>query len=61
MLLMAHDHEHEGHSHGGSADADRGELAIALGLIIAFMAVEVTDSQSMESSLSRRESVAAGG
>jgi cobalt-zinc-cadmium efflux system protein len=47
---MAHDHEHdhnhgrghEGHSHGVSPDADRGKLAIALGLIIGFMAVEVT-------------------
>ena len=45
---MADDHEHgdghghEGHSHGVSADADRGKLAIALGLIIGFMAVEVT-------------------
>jgi cobalt-zinc-cadmium efflux system protein len=36
---MAHDHL--AHSHGG-ADADRGRLALALGLIIAFMAVEVT-------------------
>ena len=47
---MAHDHNHggghghghEGHSHGVSADADRGKLAIALGLIIGFMAFEVT-------------------
>jgi len=43
---MAHDHEHqhghEVHSHGVSADADLGELAIALGLIVGFMAVEVT-------------------
>jgi cobalt-zinc-cadmium efflux system protein len=43
---MAHDHasghSHDGHSHGVSADADRGKLAIALGLIIGFMAVEVT-------------------
>ena len=31
-----------GHSHGVSADADRGKLAIALGLILAFMAFEVT-------------------
>jgi cobalt-zinc-cadmium efflux system protein len=36
---MAHDHL--AHSHGG-ADADRGRLALALGLIIAFMAVEIT-------------------
>jgi cobalt-zinc-cadmium efflux system protein len=41
---MAHDqeHGHDGHSHGVSADADRGKLAIALGLIVGFMAVEVT-------------------
>jgi len=32
---------HAGHSHGVSADADRGKLAIALGLIVAFMLVEV--------------------
>ncbi|MFB6807972.1 cation diffusion facilitator family transporter [Streptomyces sp. NPDC056387] len=37
-----HDHGgHGGHSHGVSADADRRWLAIALGLIGAFMAVEV--------------------
>lgn len=36
-----HDHDHAGHSHGVSADADRRWLAIALGLIGAFMAVEV--------------------
>lgn len=39
-------HEHAGHSHAGHthavhADADRGRLALALGLIVAFMAVEV--------------------
>lgn len=49
---MAHDHDHDehghgghshaGHSHGVSADADRGKLVIALGLILAFMAFEVT-------------------
>ena len=42
---MAHDHaghSHAGHSHGVRADADRGKLAVALGLILAFMAVEVT-------------------
>ncbi|MGI8573062.1 MAG: cation diffusion facilitator family transporter, partial [Solirubrobacteraceae bacterium] len=43
---MAHEDKrgagHQGHSHGVSADADRGKLAIALGLIIGFMAVEVT-------------------
>jgi len=32
---------HAGHSHGVSADADRGKLAIALGLIVSFMLVEV--------------------
>ncbi|MFF0131767.1 cation diffusion facilitator family transporter [Streptomyces mirabilis] len=39
-----HDHGsggHAGHSHGVSADADRRWLGIALGLITAFMAVEV--------------------
>jgi len=37
-----HDHSHggHGHSHEISADADRGRLAVALGLILAFMAVE---------------------
>jgi len=44
---MAHEHHddhaagHSGHAHGVSADADIGKLTIALGLIIAFMAVEV--------------------
>src|SRR5450755_198005 len=37
---MAHDHA--GHSHGMPADADRGRLTVALALIVAFMAVEVT-------------------
>jgi cobalt-zinc-cadmium efflux system protein len=37
-----HGHGHAGHSHGASADADFGKLAIALGLILAFMAVEVS-------------------
>jgi cobalt-zinc-cadmium efflux system protein len=32
---------HPGHSHGVSADADRGKLALALALILGFMAVEV--------------------
>ena len=44
-MARGHDHGghgHEGHSHGVSADADRGKLAIALGLIVGFMAVEVT-------------------
>ena len=36
---MAHDHA--AHSHGVGPDADRGKLALALGLIVAFMAVEV--------------------
>jgi cobalt-zinc-cadmium efflux system protein len=36
---MAHDHA--GHSHGVSADADRGKLTVVLGLIVAFMVVEV--------------------
>ncbi|MFF5703142.1 cation diffusion facilitator family transporter [Streptomyces sp. NPDC012794] len=35
------DHGHAGHSHGVGADADRRWLAIALGLIGGFMAVEV--------------------
>jgi len=36
---MAHDHP--GQSHGVRADADRGRLALALGLIVSFIAVEV--------------------
>ena len=36
---MAHDHA--GHSHNVRPDADRGRLAVALGLIVCFMAVEV--------------------
>ena len=42
-----HDHAHgsaaagHGHSHEIAQDADRGKLAIALGLILGFMAVEV--------------------
>jgi cobalt-zinc-cadmium efflux system protein len=36
-----HDHAGHGHSHQISADADRGKLAIALGLIVGFMLVEV--------------------
>ncbi len=36
-----HNHGHAGHSHGVSADADVGKLAIALGLLVGFMAVEV--------------------
>ena len=34
-------HHHHGHSHGVTRDADQRRLAIALGLIIGFMAVEV--------------------
>jgi cobalt-zinc-cadmium efflux system protein len=37
---MAHDHR--GHSHAAGAEADRGKLAIALTLIVAFIAVEVS-------------------
>jgi cobalt-zinc-cadmium efflux system protein len=36
-----HEHGHAGHAHGVSADADSRKLAIALGLIVAFMCVEV--------------------
>ncbi|MFF4342971.1 cation diffusion facilitator family transporter [Kitasatospora sp. NPDC001540] len=36
-----HDHGHGGHAHGVAADADRRWLATALGLICAYMAVEV--------------------
>jgi cobalt-zinc-cadmium efflux system protein len=36
---MAHDHA--GHSHGVNADADHRKLSVALGLIVAFMAVEI--------------------
>jgi cobalt-zinc-cadmium efflux system protein len=34
-------HDHAGHSHAARPDADRGKLAIALGLIVAFIGVEV--------------------
>jgi cobalt-zinc-cadmium efflux system protein len=34
--------DHAGHAHGTRADTDRGKLAVALGLIVGFMAVEVT-------------------
>jgi cobalt-zinc-cadmium efflux system protein len=37
----SHSHGHAGHSHGVSADADRGKLAIALALLLGFMAFEV--------------------
>jgi len=36
-----HDHGHAGHSHGVTAGADVRKLAIALGLLVAFMLVEV--------------------
>ena len=35
-------HEHHGHDHGVSAETEIRPLAVALGLIVAFMAVEVT-------------------
>jgi len=35
-------HDHTGHSHVVRADADRGRLAITLGLIVAFVAVEIS-------------------
>jgi cobalt-zinc-cadmium efflux system protein len=41
LTTERHDH-HAGHSHGVSADADAAKLAIALGLIVGLMAVEVT-------------------
>ena len=45
-MSAAHDHGHghgghAGHSHGVAEDADTGKLAIALALIVGFMAVEV--------------------
>jgi cobalt-zinc-cadmium efflux system protein len=36
-----HSHGHAGHSHGVSADADVRKLAVALGLILGFMVLEV--------------------
>jgi cobalt-zinc-cadmium efflux system protein len=39
---MTHEHAGHSHSHTVEADADAGRLAVALGLILAFMAVEVT-------------------
>lgn len=42
---MTHEHaghSHAGHSHAVRADADRGRLALALGLIVALMAAEVS-------------------
>jgi cobalt-zinc-cadmium efflux system protein len=41
MSNVAHAHGHDGHAHGVAADADTGKLAIALGLILGFMCVEV--------------------
>ena len=39
---MAREHRHDhGHHHGMSADARPGWLAVALGVIVAFMLVEV--------------------
>jgi cobalt-zinc-cadmium efflux system protein len=40
---MAHDHghDHHGHSHAVSSDADRRWLAVALAIVVGFMAVEV--------------------
>ena len=38
---MAHDHGHDGHDHGVSAETEIRPLTIALGLIVAFMVVEV--------------------
>jgi cobalt-zinc-cadmium efflux system protein len=35
------EHSHAAHAHGGSGEADRGKLAVALGLLLAFMAAEV--------------------
>ncbi|HWI21748.1 MAG TPA: cation diffusion facilitator family transporter [Baekduia sp.] len=37
----AHGHDHSGHDHSISPDADQRKLALALGLIVAFMAAEV--------------------
>ncbi len=38
---MGHDHGHAGNAHGVAADADSRKLAIALSLIVGFMAVEL--------------------
>jgi cobalt-zinc-cadmium efflux system protein len=40
-VAVSHDHSQHGSSHGGSADTHVRPLAIALGLIVAFMAAEV--------------------
>jgi cobalt-zinc-cadmium efflux system protein len=45
---VAHDHDH-GHSHAVSPAADRRWLAIALGIVLAFMAVEVVAGVLAES------------
>ena len=37
----SHADDHSGHSHGVTADTSKGRLAVALGLIVAFMAGEV--------------------
>lgn len=39
--MSGHDHGHAGHSHGVSAQADTKMLALALGINLAFMLVEV--------------------
>lgn len=39
---MGNGHAHAGHDHGVTADADKKWLSIALALLVAFMAVEVT-------------------
>jgi cobalt-zinc-cadmium efflux system protein len=38
---VAHSHSPGAHSHGVSGESDRGKLAVALGLLLAFMAAEV--------------------
>jgi cobalt-zinc-cadmium efflux system protein len=45
----AHDHGQHGHSHAISADADRGRLAVALGLIVGFLLVEVAVGIAVDS------------
>jgi cobalt-zinc-cadmium efflux system protein len=41
VVSSEHAHRHAGHSHGVSADADARKLAVALGLILGFMALEI--------------------
>ncbi len=41
MSSHSHDHDHGGHTHAVDPDADSGKLAIALGLILGFMAIEI--------------------